>query len=194
MSNELNTKVVTGKVRFSFVNVFKPRAATEGAEEKYSVTILLPKTDVTTKANIDAAIQAAISQGMSDKWNGVAPPNVPTPIWDGDGVKADGTVFGPECKGHWVFTASAKSDFKPEVVDQYCQPILDQSEVYSGMFGRVSVRFFAYAAPGRKGIGCGLNNLQKLSEGEPLAGRSTAAEDFGAPATGAINPITGQPM
>jgi len=192
MSNEFKTKVITGKIRMSFVNVFKPRAHTAGAEEKYSVTILLPKTDVTTKANIDAAIQAAIAQGK-EKWNGVVPPNVPNPIRDGDGLKQDGTPFGSECKGHWVFTASAKVDYKPEVIDQYYQPVLDQSEIYSGCYGRISVNFFPYFFAGKKGVGCGLNNVQKLSDGEPLSGRASAAEDFGAP-TGAINPITGQPM
>ena len=194
MSKELKTFVVTGKIRMSFVNIFKPRAHTQGAEEKYSVTVLLPKTDVDTKAAIDAAIEAAKQQGLADKWKGVAPPNIPNPIWDGDGVKSDGTPFGPECKGHWVFTASSKADQKaPEVIDQYLQPIMDQSEIYSGCYGRVSINFFPYFFAGKKGIGCGLNNVQKLADGEPLAGRRSAAEDFGAPVSN-INPITGQPM
>jgi Protein of unknown function (DUF2815). len=185
------TKVVTGKVRLSFVNVFKPRAVVQGAEEKYSVTVLLPKSDTATKAKIDAAIQAAVTIGK-EKWNGVAPPNIPNPIWDGDGVKQDGTAFGDECKGHWVFTAGAKVDYPPQVVDQHVQPILDHTEVYSGMYGRVSVNFFPYFYAGKKGIGCGLNNVQKLGDGTPLAGsRTSAADDFGA---AEINPITGQPM
>lgn len=192
MSNVVKTKVITGKIRMSFVNVFKPRAHTPGQEEKYSVTILLPKSDTATKAAIDTAIKAAIEQGK-EKWNGVVPPNIPNPIHDGDGVKQDGTPFGPECKGHWVFTASAKVDYKPEVIDQYCQPVLNQSEIYSGCYGRVSVNFFPYFFAGKKGIGCGLNNLQKLADGEPLAGKASAAEDFGAPVSN-INPITGQPM
>lgn len=174
------TQIVTGKVRLSYVHLFKPYAHNPGQEPKYSTTILVPKNDTSTKANIDRAIEAAKQEGMSSKWGGQIPPVVAIPVYDGDGVRpSDGQPFGEECKGHWVFTASSKQ--APAVVDQAVQPILDQSEAYSGMYARVSVNFFAYNSNGRKGIGAGLNNVQKLSDGEPLGGRTTAAEDFGAP-------------
>lgn len=211
------TQIVTGKVRLSYVHLFKPYAHNPGQEPKYSTTILVPKNDTSTKANIDRAIEAAKQEGMSSKWGGQIPPVVAIPVYDGDGVRpSDGQPFGEECKGHWVFTASSKQ--APAVVDQAVQPILDQSEVYSGMYARVSVNFFAYNSNGRKGIGAGLNNVQKLADGEPLGGRTTAAEDFGAPiaqpgqqqaaayaqatqnafgapqAAPAIDPITGMPL
>ena len=127
------TNVTTGRVRLSFVHVFKPYAFQQGQEEKYSVTVLVPKTDVDTKARIDAAIEVAKQRGVTDKWNGMMPPIVPTPIYDGDDVKpSDGTEFGPECKGHWVFTARASVDHAPEVVDKMGNPIINQSEMYSG--------------------------------------------------------------
>jgi hypothetical protein len=85
--------------------------------------------------------------------------------------------FGAECKGHWVFTASSKQ--APQVVDLSLNPIINPTEIYSGMFARVSVQFFPYANSGKKGIGCGLGNVQKLEDGEPLGGRTTAADDFG---------------
>ena len=94
----LNGTRVTVRGRLSYAHVFKPHAATPGAEEKYSTTILVPKTDVETKQKIDAAIKAAIELGVSEKWNGVKPPTVPNPIWDGDGVKQNGEQFGSECK------------------------------------------------------------------------------------------------
>lgn len=197
---EKATEVVTGEVRMSFVHVFKPYAYTQGSEEKYSVTILLPKTDVDTKARIDAAIEAAKQMGK-EKWNGVIPPVCPDPVHDGDGVKpSDGLPFGQECKGCWVFTASSKADYPPEVVDANGNPIISQSEMYSGVYGRVCVNFFPYSFSGKKGIGCGLGPVQKLRDGEPLSGGTTAAQAFGAPRpsnpapTGGINPITGQPM
>ena len=134
------TRVTTGEVRLSYVHLFKPYAAMPGQEEKYSVTLLIPKADTATKARIDAAIEAARQRGITDKWNGVCPPVVPIPIYDGDGVRpSDGMEFGPECKGHWVMTASAKVDYQPEVVDAGLNPIINQSEVYSGMYGRVNV-------------------------------------------------------
>lgn len=180
--NEL-TNVTTGEVRMSYVHLFKPYAAMPGQEEKYSVTVLVPKSDTDTMGRINAAIEAAKQRGTTDKWNGQCPPVVPTPVYDGDGVRpSDGMAFGPECKGHWVFTASAKVDYPPEVVDKMGNPIINQSEVYSGMYGRVNVTFYPYAFGGKKGIGCGLGPVQKLRDGEALGGgHVSAARAFGAP-------------
>lgn len=177
------TNVTTGEVRLSYVHVFRPYAAMQGQEEKYSVTVLVPKSDTDTMGRINAAIEAAKQKGISDKWNGQCPPLVPTPVYDGDGVRpSDGMPFGPECKGHFVFTASAKIDYPPEVVDRMGNPIINQSEVYSGIYGRVNVTFFPYAFGGKKGIGCGLGPVQKLRDGEALGGSApTAAQAFGTP-------------
>lgn len=202
MEQEL-TNVTTGKVRLSYVNVFKPRAAAPGQEEKYSTTILVPKTDTDTKQRIDAAIEAAKQRGK-DKWGGVIPPAVATPIYDGDGVRPNnGIPFGDECKGHWVFTANAKVDYPPEVVDQQLNPIIDQSEIYSGCYARVNVNFFPYAFGSKKGIGCGLGPVQKIADGEPLGGGAPKASAVfeavaGQPQPTAnepiIDPITGKPI
>ncbi len=176
-------RVTTGEARLSYVHLFKPYAFQQGQEEKYSVTVLVPKTDTDTMARINAAIEAAKQRGISDKWNGQCPPILPTPVHDGDGVRpSDGMPFGDECKGHWVFTASAKEDYPPEVVDVNGNPIIDQSEVYSGMYGHVRVNFFPYAFGGKKGIGCGLGPVQKTKDGEALGGgRESAAQVFGTP-------------
>lgn len=182
MSNQDLQRVVTGRVRLSYVHLFTPYAKQPGQQAKYSVTILLPKSDVATKQRIDAAINAAIQEGVTSKWNGIRPPQVALPIYDGDGARpSDGMPFGDECKGHWVFTASSPNN-APEVVDVMLNPIINQSEVYSGMYGRVSIRFFPYLNNGKKGVGCGLNNVQKLEDGTPLAnGRTSALSDFGGP-------------
>lgn len=208
--NEL-TNVTTGKARLSYVHLFKPYAATPGQEEKFSVTVLVPKSDVSTMNRINAAIEAAKQRGTAEKWNGVCPPVVSTPVHDGDGVRpSDGMPFGAECKGHWVFTASAKADYPPEVVDANMNPIINQSEIYSGIYARVNVNFFPYSFGGKKGIGCGLGPVMKLEDGESLGGSApTAAQAFGAMPqpvnptpqyrnapenVQAINPITGMPM
>lgn len=176
------TNVTTGKVRLSYVHLFKPYAAMQGQEEKYSCTVLVPKSDVDTMGRINAAIEAAKQKGITEKWNGQCPPIVPTPINDGDGVRpSDGMPYGPECKGHWVFTASAKEDYPPEVVDKLGNPILNQSQIYSGIYGRVNINFFPYSFGGKKGIGCGLGPVQKLEDGESLSGSTvSAAKAFGA--------------
>ena len=173
--------VVTGEALLSYVNILRPakkRTATD--KESYKVTILVPKSDAATMGRINAAIDAAIQRGASDKWGG-RPPQVAMPVYDGDGVRpSDGNPFGAECKGHWVMTAS--STYKPEVVDVNRNPIINESEIYSGIHGRVSVDFFPYGGTKevpKKGVGCALGNVQKLRDDVPLAGGSTAEDDFG---------------
>nr|WP_319488500.1 DUF2815 family protein [uncultured Caproiciproducens sp.] len=181
-------KVLTGKVRLSYAALTTPRTPQQGGEAKYSVTLLIPKSDVATKADIDAAIQAAAKEGMEKAWKGVRPPMLKVPIHDGDGVRDSGEPFGEECKGHWVMTASSKQ--RPQVVDQTLSEITNASDIYSGMYARVTIRFFAYANSGNKGIGCGLNNVLKVEDGEPLSGHADAASDFAGIAQ-APYPVTG---
>ena len=197
------TQVVLENVRLSFVHLLKPYAAVPGAEEKYSVTILLPKTDTVAKAKLDAAIEAAKAWGREKKWGGSVPPICPTPIHDGDGVKQDGTDFGPEGKGMWVMTASSKADRPVEVVDRQLNRILDATEIYSGMYANVAINVYPYLYAAKKGIGFGLGPVQKTADGESFGGAApTAASVFtaiggDAPQAAAapkINPLTGQPM
>ena len=164
MYNNIPTKVLTGEVRLSYVNLVTPRAnnSNPNADPKYSVTLLIPKSDVAVKQNIDASMAAAATDAQSKIWNGVRPPVIPSPVHDGDGVRQNGTPYGAECKGCWVITASSKQ--KPQVVHQ--------------MYARVTINFFGYNNAGKKGIGCGLGNVMKTRDGEPLAGGATAAADF----------------
>lgn len=197
--------VTINDVRFSYCNLFQPKAPFNNpqGEPKYSVTVLVPKTNTAAKAVIDNAITQAIDAGVSSKWNGVRPPQPAICVHDGDGPRpSDGSAFGEECKGCWVFTASTKQP--PFVVDEYVQNIIDPTKVYSGMWGNVNVTFFAYNNAGKKGIGCGLNGVQKIRDGEALGGQITAQEAFkpvGTPpaaapayAPPAVDPITGQPV
>lgn len=197
--------VTINDVRFSYCNLFQPKAPFNNpqGEPKYSVTVLVPKTNTAAKAVIDNAIARAIDVGVSSKWNGVRPPQPAICVHDGDGPRpSDGSSFGEECKGCWVFTASTKQP--PFVVDEYVQNIIDPTKVYSGMWGNVNVTFFAYNNAGKKGIGCGLNGVQKIRDGEALGGQITAQEAFkpvGTPpaaapayAPPAVDPITGQPV
>lgn len=197
--------ITTNEVRLSYVNVFEPQTRPGQTEAKYSVTVLVPKSDAAGKALLDTAIEAAINAGVSKCWGGVKPPVPALPIHDGDGPRpSDGQPYGAECRGCWVFTASSKN--APGVVDAAVQRILDPREVYSGIYGRVNISFFPYNNNGKKGVGCGLNHVQKLRDGEPLVDRVSAEDAFGAaPAAqaypqpgaypaGAVNPFTGLPM
>lgn len=188
-----NGDVLTGEVRFSFVHLLQAYAMQEGQEKKYSVTILVPKTDTKTVADIQRAIDYAKKQGVDKKWNGVMPRVVNIPVYDGDGVRPNGEPFGDECKGHYVFTASSNEDKgSPEIVDANGAPIRNASQIYSGMYGRVFVTFYPYSVAGKKGIGCGLGPVQKTRDGEALSGHTpSAASVFGAPAGSAANVFGG---
>lgn len=168
-----DTKVVTGKVRFSYLHVFEPHAIDEGQEPKYSVCLLIPKSDRATLSKIKAAVEAAKQAGAS-KWGGKIPANLKTPLRDGDEERPD----QEEYRDHYFINASSKT--KPGVVDAQLNAIIDSTELYSGCYGRASINFYAFNTAGNKGIACGLNNLQKLEDGDYLGGRSRPEDDFDA--------------
>ena len=196
MYNNNPTRVLTGEVRLSYVNLVAPRANVNDPNgvAKYSCTLLIPKSDTAVKDNIDSSIEAAAKDAQAKSWGGVRPPVMPIPIHDGDGVRDNGTPYGPECKGHWVLTAATKN--RPQVVHQSdINTELLPQDIYSGMYARVTINFFSYNRAGKKGIGCGLGNVMKTRDGEPLAGITSAAADFaGIGMTPAkVDPLTGQP-
>ena len=170
------TKVITGpKTRWSYANVWDPKSINGGAP-KYSVSLIIPKSDTVTVKKIEAAIQAAYEEGESKlKGNGKSVPSLKvlkTPLRDGDLERPDDEAYANS------YFINANSATAPGIVDADRQPILERSEVYSGVYGRASINFYAFNSNGNKGIACGLNNLQKIADGEPLGGKSRAEDDF----------------
>jgi hypothetical protein len=163
-------KVVTGKVRFSYAHVFTPQASQEGGTPKYSVSIIIPKSDKETIEKINKAIEQAKEENKA-VWGGTVPKGLKGGLRDGDEEKDDPAYANS-------YFINANSSQKPGVVDADLNAILDASEFYSGCFGRASISFFAYNSNGSKGVGCGLNNVQKLEDGEKLGGASSASDDF----------------
>jgi hypothetical protein len=164
------TKVVTGVARFSYLNAWEPKSI-NGGDEKYSVSLIIPKGDKETIEAINKAVEKAKKDGVS-KFGGKIPANLKLPLRDGDIERPDDEAY----KNSYFINANSKD--RPQVVDKAVRPILDQSEVYSGCYGRASITFYAFNSNGNKGIACGLGNLQKIKEGEPLSGRSNASDDF----------------
>lgn len=171
VTKNTDTKVITGKVRFSYVHIFQPHAIEDGQEPKYSICLLIPKSDKETLKKIKAAVEAAKQAGAS-KWGGKIPANLKTPLRDGDTERED----QPEYAGHYFINCSSKT--APGVIDRNKQEIMDSQEVYSGCYGRASINFYAFNTAGNKGIAAGLNNIQKLADGDYLGGRSRAEDDF----------------
>lgn len=169
-----STKVITGKVRFSYVNIFKSRAFSGSDDEKFSICLLIDKEDKKTLKAINDAVQAAIQDGISSKWNGKKPANLKLPLRDGDEDRPE----APEYAG--MMFLNANSTQKPGIVDRNLMEIIDPDEVYSGCYGRASINFYPFNVNGNRGIGVGLNNIQKLTDGERLGStRASAESDFG---------------
>ena len=153
-------KIVTGKVRFSYAHVFQPQAAMEGGVPKYSVSIIIPKSDKETVARFNKAFKDVTEANVA--------------VFGGSVPKL---LKGDEAYANSYFI-NANSGQKPGVVDADMNAIIDAGEFYSGCYGRASVTLYAYNSNGSKGIACGLNNVQKLEDGEKLGGSSSAASDF----------------
>lgn len=170
------TKVITGvNTRWSYVNAWEAKSINGGAP-KFSVSLIIPKSDTKTIEKIKAAIQAAYEEGQGKlKGNGKSVPALSvlkTPLRDGDAERPDDEAYAD------AYFINANSATAPGIVDADRNPILDRSEVYSGVYGRASINFYAFNSNGNKGIACGLNNLQKIKDGEPLGGKSRAEDDF----------------
>lgn len=172
MSNELQTNMVTGVVRLSYANVWEPKAMNQGDREKYSTAILIDKKDKATVKAIENCIEAAKQAGKA-KWNGKIPATLKLPLRDGDEEKPDDENYAG------MYFLNASSTTPPQIVDKRVQPILDRDEVYSGVFAKVSLNFYPFNTNGNRGVAVGLGNIQKIKDGDRLAGGTTAAQDFG---------------
>lgn len=171
----MSTKVITGKTRFSFCNIFEPKASDNGGEPKYSVTLLIPKSDTATLQKIKQAMDEARDNFVKKNGANSLPAKYNHTLHDGDGLRDSGEPYGPECKGCYVITVSSKQ--KPVIVDAFRNEITDPGEVYSGCYGRAAVNFYGYNRQGKKGVSAGLLSIQKLSDGEPF-GTVGSADDF----------------
>lgn len=165
------TRITTGKVRLSFPYLFEPYARNPNDKPKYSTMVMFPKSDTETLEKLRKAEAEAAAEAKA--WGGRPPKKWDSVIHDGD---EDDLERWPEREGMYHF--STRSDFAPQVVDRNVQAILDQTEVYSGVYARVSVTAFTFDFNGKKGVGFALGNVQILGGGSNLGGGAPASADF----------------
>ena len=166
-----DTTVVFGPCRLSYTHLFqKYTPEGDSSQGKYMTNVLIPKDEKKTIKAIEAAIEAAKKNAITGKWGGREPKKLDLPLRDGDDKEDE--IY----EGH--FYVNAKCNSRPGIVDKKCNPIVDEDDVYSGMWAVVSVTFYGYDVSGNRGIACGLNNVMKTKDDERLGGRTSAANDF----------------
>ncbi|MEG1239955.1 MAG: DUF2815 family protein [Oscillospiraceae bacterium] len=166
------TKVITNKCRLSYSHVWDPSSIDGVSEAKYGACIVIPKSDIVTIKKIKVAVEAATQEGIKSKWKGKKPAALKLPLRDGDEERPDDETFA----GCYFINANSKN--RPGVIDLAKHEILDTSEVYSGCYCRFSINFYPFSTSGSNGVAVGLNNIQKVADGAPLAGHSRAEDDF----------------
>jgi hypothetical protein len=164
-------KVTTPEFRVSFPAVFEP-SGMQGQEKKYSVTMLFDKKAQATPEY--KALVALIRHAVEEKFPDASkrPKGLKNPLRNGSEKEQDGYADTMFC--------TARSKTKPGLVDAQLQAIISAEEFYPGCYARATVNAFYYDQAGNKGVGLGLQNIQKLRDGEPFSGRSKAEDDFGA--------------
>lgn len=176
MKQQAGTKVVTGKVRASFVHVFQPELNELSGKEEYSMVLLVPKSDKATVDKLKAAADAAVAAFTWPK--GTKPKNAYSFLHDGDGEKPNGGEYGPECAGNFV--VNTKSKYRPGIIDRDRNEVIDSSEFVSGDYCKAAVNAYAFDTQGNRGVAFGLNNILVVAKGEPLGGAQRAEdEDWG---------------
>lgn len=172
MSNDaLSTKIVTGLVRFSYAQIWEPRAMEEGGDKKYSLSAIIPKSDKATISKIRKVLDQ-LTEEAKKKYNGKLPKGFKLPLRDGDEDRAEDEAYADS------MFVNCTSKNQPGIVNAKREKVMEQDEVYSGCYGHVSINFYLYDKAGSKGIAAGLNNVMKVKDGEPLSGRASAEEDF----------------
>ena len=171
----MSTRVVTGKVRFSYFSALTARKNEMNGKEEFSTQVLVPKTDTETVNQLKAAAKAALTAKFGDK----IPKTVKNPLRDGDTeTKTDGSPLGREYAGH--FFCNVKSTSKPGAIDTHGNDLIGSDDIVSGDYIRASLNAYAYSQAGNNGVSFGLNNLLLVRKGEPLGGaKPSAAADFG---------------
>ena len=167
------SKIVFGPVRLSYVHLFKPWAGQDVSEDqaKYQCCCLIPKNEKETIAAINKCVGEAKKAGVQSKWNGKLPKKLALPVQDGD-EREDPAEF----EDHLYINAKCKT--RPGVIDRFKQPIMDEEEMYSGVWAYVAVRFYPYLASGNAGVAAGLDNVMKFKDDDHLGGRASADVDF----------------
>jgi len=165
--------LITGEVRLSYCHLLEPVQINGEGNPKYSVSVLIPKTDTETLAAFKKAVDNAVIKGKDKHGEKFMQGKIKKPLRDGDSEEENRPE---EYHGHYFFNCSAQEKRPPQVIAADGKTLLtDETEIYSGCYGRVSVNMYPFNTNGNKGIAVGLNNVQKIRDGEALGGTKESA-------------------
>lgn len=157
MGNKSTRSIVTPPGTLSFCQTLFEK----DDKGKYSTAIVFkPGTDI---SDLQALVEEAVADLAPKDTNVKALRN---PL-SRDGAEKE-HLGGPYVEGAKFFTA--KTNFKPQIIDGDQNPIFNSEDVYAGCTGRLLVHCYYYDRDGNKGIGFGLDGVQKMGEGERIAG------------------------
>lgn len=172
MESNNPTTIAVGPIRFSYLNLWEPKAIQEGQDPKFSVSAIIPKSDKALIKKIENAIEAAKQLGKDTKFKGKIPAMLKLPLRDGDLEREDDEAY----KNSMFFNAN--NSVRPGAVDQSRNVITDRDELQSGDYGYVNVSFYAYTTGGKPGIGVSFNHIMKTKTGERLSGKVSIDSAF----------------
>jgi hypothetical protein len=159
----------TPAFRVSFPSVFEPKPGPDGKNPKYRMSLLFPKT---TDLSV---LKEAIKEVAKEKWGDKLPKSLRNPIRDGDEKDAlPGYADN--------FFINVTSTLRPTIINTKGQELIEADigpdGFYAGCYARCSLSIYAYDKAGNRGVSFGLQNIQKVAEGEPFSGRTRATDDF----------------
>lgn len=157
--------VLKGKEGFiaTFVHLLEPDEF--GGSKKYSLRLIVPKSNKKAVKAIKDAIADAMKRGSEDKFKGKSLKKAKNPLKDGDDEETDKYPFLADS-----YFIDMKSNTKPTVIDKSRKPLTTDDEVYSGMMVLVAGFAMPYFTDGSWGVTFVLDAVVKVGDGERIGG------------------------
>lgn len=174
----MSVKLITPEFRASYAFVWEPKQDDKG-KDKWSMSMVFNKDTLGTAGL--KKIQDAINSALAEKW-GKDPSKWPRQLKiclrdadQEDRTNPNSDYYDEVYVNSYFINCSTNR--QPKIVDENVDPIMNQSDFYSGCYARASVNFTAYDNVS-KGVGCYINSIMKIRDGEPIGGASSPERDF----------------
>lgn len=148
--------------RIAYEHLMRPYKGEQSEQEQYSCCVIIPQEDEDSIKAVGQAVTAAKTKGVAEKWGGKEPFKLQLPLRDGrerEGAEFQNAMF-----------FNAKSNRKVPVQNRDKAPIMNESEVYSGMWAIVCCTAYPYDKNGNKGVAIGLEAVLKTADDEAFGG------------------------